>query len=247
MGSCLTQAGYFWLYAVLMSIVIYSGATQFLAIGLFANHAALIEIAVTTLLLNIRHSFFGLSLIRKFSGISSVKPYLIFALTDETYALLTAMDEPSQRSKARYYFFISLLNHLYWITGTFMGALLGQTLKTDLKGMEFALTALFVVLAIEQYRKVQSLKTFYHWSCCWDSVPCFCGFSVCAACIHPVRHNHASLAQDKRIDVPYKLTRFHFSYGHHHSPYPYFTFPVLSEKDTHPECRTTWSATFHHS
>jgi len=143
-----------------MSVVIYSGATQFLAIGLFINHAALIEIAVTTLLLNLRHSFFGLSLIRKFSGISSVKPYLIFALTDETYALLTAIDEPSQQSKARYYFFISLLNHLYWITGTLIGALLGQELKTDLKGMEFALTALFVVLGIEQFRKVQSLRPF---------------------------------------------------------------------------------------
>jgi len=159
-GFLLTQAGYFWLFAVLMSVVIYSGATQFLAIGFFVNHAALIEIAVTTLLLNLRHSFFGLSLIRKFSGISSVKPYLIFTLTDETYALLTAMDEPSQQSKARYYFFISLLNHLYWITGTLMGASLGQTLKTDLKGMEFALTALFVVLAIEQYRKIQSLRPF---------------------------------------------------------------------------------------
>jgi len=143
-----------------MSVVIYSGATHFLAIGLFANHAALIAIAVTTLLLNIKHSFFGLSLIWHFSGISSVKPYLIFALTDETSALLTAMDEPSQRSKARYYFFISVLNHLYWITGTFMGALLGQTLNTDLKGMEIALTALFVVLTIEQYRKVQSLSPF---------------------------------------------------------------------------------------
>jgi len=159
-GFLLAQAGYFWLYAVLMSVVIYSGATQFLAIGLFINHAALIEIAVTTLLLNLRHSFFGLSLIRKFSGISSVKPYLIFALTDETYALLTAIDEPSQQSKARYYFFISLLNHLYWITGTLIGALLGQELKTDLKGMEFALTALFVVLGIEQFRKVQSLRPF---------------------------------------------------------------------------------------
>jgi 4-azaleucine resistance transporter AzlC len=159
-GFLLAQAGYFWLYAVLMSVVIYSGATQFLAIGLFINHAALIEIAVTTLLLNLRHSFFGLSLIRKFSGISSVKPYLIFALTDETYALLTAMDEPSQQSKTRSYFFISLLNHSYWVTGTLIGALLGKTLKTDLKGMEFALTALFVVLAIEQYRKIQSLRPF---------------------------------------------------------------------------------------
>ena len=159
-GFLLTQAGYFWLYAVLMSIVIYSGATQFLAIGFFVNHAALLEIAVTTLLLNLRHSFFGLSLIRKFSDTSPARPYLIFALTDETYALLTAIDEPDQQSKARYYFFISFLNHLYWISGTLIGALLGQALKTDLKGMEFALTALFVVLVIEQKKKIKSLKPF---------------------------------------------------------------------------------------
>ena len=155
-----TQSGYFWLYAVLMSILIYSGATQFLAIGLFINLAPMTEIAVTTLLLNLRHSFFGLSLIRKFSNIPHVKPYLIFALTDETYALLTSMDEPEQQSKARYYFFISLLNHLYWVTGTLMGALIGQVIKTDLRGMDFALTALFVVLVIEQYKKIRSLRPF---------------------------------------------------------------------------------------
>ena len=70
------------------------------------------------------------------------------------------MDEPEQQLKARYYFFISFLNHLYWITGTLIGALLGQALKTDLKGMEFALTALFVVLVIEQKKKIKSLKPF---------------------------------------------------------------------------------------
>jgi len=101
-----------------------------------------------------------LSLIRKFSNISHVKPYLIFALTDETYALLTSMDEPEQQSRARYYFYISLLNHLYWVTGTLMGALIGQVIKTDLRGMDFALTALFVVLVIEQYRKIRSLRPF---------------------------------------------------------------------------------------
>ena len=159
-GFIFTQSGYFWLYAVLMSIIIYSGATQFLAIGLFMNLAPMTEIAVTTLLLNLRHSFFGLSLIRKFFNIPHVKPYLIFALTDETYALLTSMDEPKQQSRARYYFFISLLNHLYWVTGTLIGALIGQVIKTDLRGMDFALTALFVVLVIEQYRKIRSLRPF---------------------------------------------------------------------------------------
>jgi 4-azaleucine resistance transporter AzlC len=159
-GFLLTQSGYFWFYAVLMSIVIYSGATQFLAIGFFVNHSAMVEIAVSTLLLNLRHSFFGLSLIRKFSGLSRIKPYLIFALTDETYALLTTTEEPEQSSKARCYLFISLLNHLYWIIGTLIGALLGQVVKTDLRGMEFALTSLFVVLVIEQYKKVRSLRPF---------------------------------------------------------------------------------------
>jgi 4-azaleucine resistance transporter AzlC len=159
-GFLLTQSGYFWLYAVLMSIVIYSGATQFLAIGFFVNHASMIEVAVTTLLLNLRHSFFGLSLITKFAGIPKVKPFLVFALTDETYALLTATEEPEQHSKARYYLFISLLNHLYWIIGTLIGALLGRAMKIDLKGMDFALTALFVVLVIEQYQRVQSLRPF---------------------------------------------------------------------------------------
>jgi len=159
-GFLLTQSGYFWFYAVLMSIVIYSGATQFLAIGFFVNHSGMIEIAVTTLLLNLRHSFFGLSLIRKFSGVSRVKPYLIFALTDETYALLTTTEEPEQSSKTCYYFYIYFLNHLYWIIGTLIGALLGQVVKTDLRGMEFALTSLFVVLVIEQYKKVRSLRPF---------------------------------------------------------------------------------------
>jgi 4-azaleucine resistance transporter AzlC len=159
-GFLLTKSGYFYLYAVLMSVIIYSGATQFLAIGFFLHNATTVEIAVTTLLLNLRHSFFGLSLIRRFSGIPYVKPYLIFALTDETYALLTSVEEPDPATKSRYYFFVSLFNHLYWIFGTLAGALLGHTIAVDLKGLDFALTALFVVLTVEQYRKVRSLKPF---------------------------------------------------------------------------------------
>lgn len=159
-GFLLTQAGYHWIFAVLMSAFLYSGATQFLAIGFFSHNAAMVEIAVTTLLLNLRHSFFGISLIKKFSGIPRAKPYLVFALTDETYALLTAMEEPEQKSKARYYFFISILNQFYWVVGSLTGGILGQAIKTDFKGMDFALTALFTVLVIEQFRKVRSFRPF---------------------------------------------------------------------------------------
>ncbi|HEY3362676.1 MAG TPA: AzlC family ABC transporter permease [Methanosarcina sp.] len=77
--------------------------------------------------------------------------YLIFALTDETYALLTTTDVPQNSSKSRFYFYIAALDHLYWITGSVLGAILGSVLDLNLEGMSFVLTALFVVLTIEQY------------------------------------------------------------------------------------------------
>jgi 4-azaleucine resistance transporter AzlC len=134
-----------------MSLFVYAGSGQFLAIALLAAGAGLTEFAIATLLLNFRHAFYGLSLLEKFSGVGRVKPYLIFALTDETYALLTTTDVPQGSSKPRFYFYIAALDHFYWITGSVLGAVLGSVLDLNLEGMSFVLTALFVVLTIEQY------------------------------------------------------------------------------------------------
>jgi 4-azaleucine resistance transporter AzlC len=150
-GFLLDGAGYHWIYAFLMSLLIYAGSGQFLAVALLAAGAGLPEFAIATLLLNLRHAFYGLSLLEKFSGVGKVKPYLIFALTDETYALLTTTEVPEGGSKARFYFYIAALDHLYWITGSVLGAGLGSMLDLNLEGMAFVLTALFVVLTIEQY------------------------------------------------------------------------------------------------
>ena len=150
-GLLLDQAGYPWVYALIMSIFIYAGAGQFVAVALLAAGAGLTEFAVATLLLNLRHSFYGLSLLTKFSDVGKVKPYLIFALTDETYALLTTTEVPKGGSKARFYFYITALDHLYWITGSVLGAVLGSMLTVNLEGLDFVLAALFVVLTIEQY------------------------------------------------------------------------------------------------
>ncbi len=150
-GFLLAGAGYHWIYALVMSIFIYTGAGQFIAVTLLAAGAQFIEFATITLLINLRHSFYGLSLLEKFSGVGKVKPYLIFALTDETYALLTTTQVPEGASKARFYFYISVLDHLYWITGSVLGAVLGSLLNLNLEGMTFVLAALFVVLTIEQY------------------------------------------------------------------------------------------------
>ncbi len=150
-GFLLDGAGYHWIYAFLMSLLIYAGAGQFLAVALLAAGAGLTEFVIATLLLNLRHAFYGLSLLEKFSNVGKVKPYLIFALTDETYALLTTTKVPAGGSKPRFYFYIAALDHLYWITGSVLGAGLGSLLDLNLEGMTFVLTALFVVLTIEQY------------------------------------------------------------------------------------------------
>lgn len=150
-GLLLAGAGYHWIYALVMSIFIYTGAGQFIAVALLAAGAQLMEFVTITLLINLRHSFYGLSLLDKFSGVGKVKPYLIFALTDETYALLTTTTVPEGASKARFYFYISALDHLYWIAGSVLGAVLGSMLRLNLEGLTFVLAALFVVLTIEQY------------------------------------------------------------------------------------------------
>ena len=150
-GFLIDGAGYHWIYAFLMSLLIYAGAGQFLAVALLAAGAGLTEFVVATLLLNLRHAFYGLSLLEKFSDVGKVKPYLIFALTDETYALLTTTKVPAGGSKSRFYFYIAALDHLYWIAGSILGAVLGSLLDLNLEGMAFVLTALFVVLTIEQY------------------------------------------------------------------------------------------------
>lgn len=150
-GFLLDGAGYHWGYAFLMSLFVYAGSGQFLAVALLAAGAGLMEFIIATLLLNFRHAFYGLSLLEKFSDAGKVKPYLIFALTDETYALLTTTEVPSGSSKSRFYFYVSALDHLYWIAGSVLGAVLGSLLELNLQGMSFVLTALFVVLTIEQY------------------------------------------------------------------------------------------------
>ena len=159
-GFLLSQSGIPWYFAGLTSIIVFAGAAQFLALGLWSNLAPLPEIAAATLLLNLRHAFFGLSLLKKFSNTGKAKAYLIFALTDENYALLSSQEEMEEGQKKRYYLTLSLLNHFYWSAGSVLGALLGAVLKINLVGLDFALTALFIVLALEQYKKIKKLKPF---------------------------------------------------------------------------------------
>ena len=158
-GLLAVSSGFKWYNAFLMSLFIYAGALQFLAIGLLKAKAGFIDIFIASIMVNIRQSFYGLSLLHKFKK-AIFKPYLIFALTDETYALLTTIKEDKNIKKRWYYFYLSLLNQSYWVSGTLMGALVGSSIDFDTKGLDFSLTALFVVLAMEQYKQIKKFSPF---------------------------------------------------------------------------------------
>ncbi|MFA4932165.1 MAG: AzlC family ABC transporter permease [Caldisericia bacterium] len=156
-GFVAVQAGHPWWYPVTMSIFVYSGATQFFILGLSATGMSMATTIVMACLLNLRHSFYGLSLLSKFSGARWAKPYLIFAITDETFALLTTTQEPDPSTRTRLYVAISLLDQLYWVAGTLIGALLGTAVPATITGIEFSLIALFVVLAVGSTERIRSL------------------------------------------------------------------------------------------
>jgi len=151
-GIILKANGFSTLLAVAMSVFIYAGSMQYVAIGLLSGGTSLITAALTTLMVNARHLFYGISMLEKYRGTGKRKPYLIFALTDETYSLVCGDNPaipPEQRSD--YYLWVSLLNHLYWILGSAAGAVAGSVFRFNSEGIDFALTALFVTVFLEQW------------------------------------------------------------------------------------------------
>ena len=160
-GLLMTSEGYPWVLPVAMSAVIYAGALQFLALGFFQTKAGLGQIFIASIFVNIRQAFYGLSVLRKFKKAGFLRPYLIFALTDETYALMTTLRESSRLKRRWYLFFLAALNQSYWVGGTLAGALFGRMVRFDTRGLDFSLTALFVVLAMEQYRQRRDLTPFF--------------------------------------------------------------------------------------
>ena len=151
-GILLTANGFGIPWAFFMSLFIYAGSMQYVAVGLLAGGAPLITVAVTTLIVNARHLFYGVSMLDKYKNIGKIKPYLIFALTDETYSLLCKDNSKIEpENKKKYYFLVSILNHSYWITGSVLGATVGSLVEFNSEGIDFVLTALFVTIFIEQW------------------------------------------------------------------------------------------------
>ncbi len=170
-GILLSSKGYGVLRSAAMSTLIYAGSMQYLAVDLIAGGAGLITAALTTLMVNARHLFYGISMIDKYKNMGWRKPYLIFALTDETYSLNCAALPDGVTDAPQYYFLTSLFDQLYWVTGSVLGSLLGSTLAFNTEGIDFALTALFVTVFVEQWRTTK------------DHVPALIGVFSSVACL----------------------------------------------------------------
>ena len=170
-GIMLQAAGYSPVWAFFMAIFIFAGTGQFLCVELLAAGASIPQVVLLTFLLNFRHFFYGLSMIAKYRGIGKRKWYLMFGLTDETYALLTSTKVPDGVKKEDFYAVITLLNHSYWIIGCVLGATVGSLVHIDFTGIDFVMTALFAVLVVEQ------------WKAHSKHLPAYLGFGVTTLCL----------------------------------------------------------------
>ena len=138
-----------WSFA--MSLLVYAGSMQYLTVDLLAGGASVISAALSALMVNARHIFYGVSMLDKYRDVGAVKPYLIFSLTDETYSLLCG----DERQSKRYYLLVSLLNHVYWVTGSVLGGVLGTVIPFSTEGIDFALTALFITVFVQQRKQTK--------------------------------------------------------------------------------------------
>lgn len=155
-GILLRQAGFGALWSLAFSGLVYAGSLQFVLAGFLAAPTALPTVALMSLFINARHLFYGLSFIERFRSMGKKRPYMIFSLTDETYSVLCGMDEvPAGVDKNGAMFLAALLDQLYWVAGSLLGTFAGG-LPLDFTGIDFSMTALFLVIFLEQWRGAKS-------------------------------------------------------------------------------------------
>ena len=154
-GVLLESKGYGVLWAIAMSVFIYAGSMQYVAINLITGGASLIATALMTLMVNARHLFYGISMLDKYKNTGKYKPYLIFALTDETYSLVCSGTIPEGVDSNKYYCLVSLFNQFYWVLGSVIGSVVGSVLNFNTAGIDFSMTALFLVVFVEQWKSTK--------------------------------------------------------------------------------------------
>lgn len=157
-GILMNSKGYGFGWTVLVSLVVFAGSAQYIAITFLTSVFNPVYALLMTLMVNARHLFYGISLLDKYKNTGKLKPYLIFGMTDETFSIVCSSDPPEGVNRNWFYFFVTLLNHCYWVLGSALGSLFGAFVSFNTKGLDFALTALFVVIFVGQWRTHRNRK-----------------------------------------------------------------------------------------
>jgi 4-azaleucine resistance transporter AzlC len=155
-GILMDSKGFSLFWIILASVFVYAGSMQFVSVALLAAGFDPLGAFLMTIAVNARHIFYGISMLHQYRGTGRMKPYLIFSLTDESFSILCSAKAPEEVEDRWFYLFISLLNHIYWVTGSILGGILGSLLKINTKGIDFVLTALFVVILFNQWKQTSN-------------------------------------------------------------------------------------------
>lgn len=160
-GIYMNVSGFSFLYPMIMSLVIFGGSLEFVTVSMLLSPFAPVQTFIMALLIQARHIFYGISMLDKFRGMGWKKFYLIFGLCDETFSINYTADTPQDADKGWFMFWVTLLNHFYWVSGATIGGLVGSLLKFDTDGISFVMTAMFVVIFLDQW-----LKEKKHYASC---------------------------------------------------------------------------------
>ena len=155
----MNTSGFSWIYPAVMSIVIFGGSLEFVCVSLLLSRFSPLSAFVIAFMIQARHIFYGISMLDKYKDLGWKRPYLIFGLCDETFSINCTAEIPSDVDKGWFYFWVTLLNQFYWFSGSLIGGLLGNLVKFDTTGIDFVMTAMFVVIFLEQLLKEKQMYT----------------------------------------------------------------------------------------
>ena len=175
-GIYMNVSGFSFWYPLLMSITIFGGSLEFIAVSMLLAPFAPLQVFIMTLMIQARHLFYGISMLDKYKDTGWKKPYLIFGMCDETFSINYTADIPKDIDRGWFYFFVTLLNHFYWVSGATIGGIVGGLFTFNTEGLEFVMTAMFVVIFLEQWLKEK--RHISEWTGLAASIVCLLVFGA---------------------------------------------------------------------
>ena len=158
-GIYMNVSGFSFVYPMLMSLTIFGGSLEFVAVTMLLGAYAPLQTFIMTLMIQARHLFYGISMLERYKGTGWKKPYLIFGMCDESFSINYSAEIPPGVDRGWFMFFVTLLNHFYWFSGATIGGIVGSLLSFDTEGLDFVMTAMFVVIFLEQWLKEKRHET----------------------------------------------------------------------------------------